>query len=311
MKRMSAVSVWALTCLAGAAVYALASPAFLQDPQPYRISVNADLVVLHASVRDRNGGFASDLKQSDFEIMEDGVPQGIRLFSHEDVPVTVGLIVDHSGSMGTKLPEVIEAARTFVKASSPGDEMFVVNFNENVSLGLPGAFHFSARADELANAISRTRAEGMTALYDAVATGLTRLESGNRDKKVLVVVSDGGDNASHRKLGELSKLAIESGAIIYTIGIFEDSDPDRNPAVLRRLAQETGGEAIFPAELTAVRAACERIAHDIRNQYTLGYAPATLAGAERWRALRVTARSHGSRKLTVRTRAGYFSQPSR
>ena len=286
--------------------YAMPLPVAPQEPEPFRISVNADLVVLHASVRDRSGGFASGLNKASFEIFEEGVRQEIRLFHHEDVPVTVGLIVDHSGSMDKKLPDVIEAARTFVKFSSPLDEMFVVNFNENLTLGLPGAFHFSARADELAAAISRTRAEGMTALYDAVAAGLNRLESGTRDKKILVVVSDGGDNASRLKIGELSKLAVRSGAIIYAIGIFADSDPDRNPDVLKRLAQETGGEAIFPGDLSTVTAACERIARDIRNQYTLGYAPATQQRAGQWRTLRVTARS-ASRKLAVRTRSGYFT----
>lgn len=288
---------------------ALPAPTSPQDPQPFRISVNSNLVVLHASVRDRKGGFASGLNQTDFEVFEEGVRQQIRLFSHEDVPVTVGLIVDHSGSMDKKLPDVIEAARTFVKSSSPLDEMFVVNFNEHLTLGLPGAFHFSARADELAAAISRTPAEGMTALYDAVATGLNRLESGTRDKKLLVVISDGGDNASRLKIGELSKMAARSGAIIYAVGIFADSDPDRNPEVLKRLARETGGEAIFPGDLSTVTAACERIARDIRNQYTLGYAPTVQPQAGQWRALRVAAHSTASRQLSVRTRSGYFTGP--
>ena len=146
------------------------SPASIdgEAQQHYRISVNVDLVVLNATVRDRKGQFASDLREQDFEVYEDGVRQSIRLFRHEDIPVTVGLVVDHSGSMPRKLTDVIAAARTFVQSSSPEDEMFVVNFNEKVTLGLPDAIRLTNRSDELARAISSTPAIGMTALYDAV-----------------------------------------------------------------------------------------------------------------------------------------------
>jgi Ca-activated chloride channel homolog len=163
-----------------------------QDPGSYRIAVSVDLVVLHATVRDRKGRFVSDLREEHFEVFEDGVPQSIRLFRHEDVPVTVGLIVDHSGSMRPKLADVVSAARTFVQSSNPEDEMFVVNFNDKVSLGLPEAVRFTNRSDELERAISNTPATGMTALYDAIGEGLLRLQAGSREKKVLVVISDGG-----------------------------------------------------------------------------------------------------------------------
>lgn len=132
-----------------------------QAPQPYQISVNVDLVVLNATVRDQKGQSASNLREQDFEVYEDGVRQSIRLFRHEDIPVTVGLIVDHSGSMRLKLPDVIAAARTFVQSSSPEDQMFVVNFNEKVTLGLPRAIAFTNRADELARAISSSPATGI------------------------------------------------------------------------------------------------------------------------------------------------------
>ncbi|HUI59262.1 MAG TPA: VWA domain-containing protein, partial [Steroidobacteraceae bacterium] len=167
-----------------------------QETPPYQISVNVDLVVLHATVRDRKGGFASDLREGDFGVYEDGVRQSIRLFRHEDLPVTVGLVVDHSGSMHRKLADVIAAARTFVRSSNPEDEMFVVNFNEHVTLGLPVAIRFTNRIDELEAAVLRAPAMGQTALYDAVVESLERLRSGGRDKKVLIVISDGGDNAS-------------------------------------------------------------------------------------------------------------------
>src|SRR5580658_9020551 len=150
------------------------------DAHPYQISVSLDLVALQATVRDRKGGFASDLREQDFQVYEDGSKQTIRLFRHEDVPVTVGLVVDHSGSMRRKLPDVVAAARMFVRSSNPEDQMFVVNFNDKVSLGLPEGIAFSDRADELDAAIGKIPAEGETALYDAVSAALDRLKSGAR-----------------------------------------------------------------------------------------------------------------------------------
>ena len=143
-----------------------------RDSGPFRISVDVALVVLHATVTDRQGGFVSDLGEQDFEVYEDGVPQPIRLFSNEDIPVTVGLVVDHSTSMRPKLAEVTAAARAFVRSSNREDEMFVVNFNETVSLGLPAAIRFTDSTAELGNAIAATPTGGQTALYDAIAKAL-------------------------------------------------------------------------------------------------------------------------------------------
>ena len=186
--------------------------------------------------------------QQDFEVYENGVPQRIRLFKNEDVPVTVGLVVDHSTTMRPKLAEVSAAARTFVRSSNREDEMFVVNFNEIVSLGLPSTIRFTDSTAELEHAIAAAPAGGQTALYDAIAKALEELQAGSRDKKVLIVVSDGGDNASTRSLDQVMKLAGQSSAVIYTIGIFDEDDPDRNPGVLKRLAQATGGEAFLPGQ---------------------------------------------------------------
>src|SRR6185295_2620966 len=154
-----------------------------------------------------------------------------------DSPVTVGLVIDHSGSMRPKLAEVIAGARTFARSSNPDDEMFVVNFNERVTLGLPGPIRFTNGTEELEPAIRRTPAAGMTALYDAVAKALQLVQTGSREKKVLVVISDGGDNASAHNLAKVLQLAGQSTALIYTVGVFEPEDQDRNPDVLRRLAQ--------------------------------------------------------------------------
>jgi Ca-activated chloride channel family protein len=154
-----------------------------QPAQSYQISVNVDLVVLHATVRDRRGGMVSDLQEQDFKVYEDGVRQSIRVFRHEDLPVTVGLVIDHSGSMQRKLADVIAAARTFLQFSRPEDQILVVNFNENVTLGLPASVKFTNSPDELAAAIGNTATTGKTALYDAVFYAQERLEAGTGTRK--------------------------------------------------------------------------------------------------------------------------------
>jgi VWFA-related protein len=257
-------------------------------------------------VTDRQGGFASDIGEQGFEVYEDGALQRIRLFKNEDVPVTVGLVVDHSTTMRPKLAEVSAAAQTFVRSSNPADEMFVVNFNEKVSLGLPATIRFTHSAAELESAITALPTGGQTALYDAIAKALEELQAGSRDKKVLIVVSDGGDNASTQSLAQVMKLAGQSSAVIYTVGLFDQDDPDRNPGVLKRLAQATGGEAFLPGEIGEVVAICERIARDIRHQYTIGYVPLNPAHSRAYRAIRVLARAEGHDKLSVRTRTGYI-----
>lgn len=278
-----------------------------QGRESYRIAVDVDLVVLHATVRDREGHIVSDLREQDLEVYENGVKQSLRLFQYEDTPVTVGLVVDHSGSMRPKLSHVVAAARQFAHSSNPEDQMFVVNFNETVSLGLREDLPFTHSGPELEGAISKAPAEGMTALYDAIVKAMQQLQAGSRAKKVLLVISDGGDNASKHDLAHILQLAKQSSAIIYTIGVFDEEDPDRNPGVLRRLAHETGGEAYFPAQLHEVVAVCESIAHDIRNQYTLGYFSSNVTPKGVYRRIRGVARSADGGKLAVRTRPGYFA----
>ena len=277
------------------------------DADSFRLSVDVALVVLHATVTDRDGGFVHSLGEQNFEVYEDGVRQRIRLFKHEDIPVTVGLVVDHSSTMRRKLAEVSAAARTFVRSSNREDEMFVVNFNERVSLGLPTTIRFTNSTAELERAITGAPAGGETALYDAIARGLEELRAGDRDRKVLIVLSDGGDNASVRSLNQVMKIAGQSSAVIYTVGIFDEEDPDRNPGVLKRLAATTGGEAYLPKELSEVTAICERIARDIRHQYTIGYVPSNPLRDGTYRAIRVVARGKDHDRLSVRTRTGYFT----
>jgi len=288
----------------------LVSSAEAQVPEPFQISVNVNLVVLNPTVRDPKGGFISDLREGDFQVYEDGVRQSIKLFRHEDIPVTVGLVVDHSGSMKPKLNDVITAARTFVQSSRPDDRIFVVNFNEKVMLGLPDAVRIGDSLDVLARAISDTPATGKTALYDAALRAFSQLGAGGREapeKKVLIVISDGGDNASAHTLAQVLKTAEQSSALVYTIGIFDEDDADKNPDVLSRLARATGGDAFFPGKNSEVVSICESIARDIRNQYTIGYVSSNAAKPGAYRSIRITAAAPGHGKLLVRTRSGYIA----
>jgi VWFA-related protein len=273
----------------------------------YKISVSVSSVVLPATVENHRGAPVSGLGKDDFQVYEDGALQQIEFFSHEDIPVTVGLVVDNSGSMGPKRDEVIAAALAFARSSNPQDQMFVVNFNEHVSFGLPPDTPFTDQMAQLQTALSKFKTTGETALYDALAAAIEHLKQGNRDKKVLIVVSDGGDNASKHNLSQILTMAGKSDAIIYTIGIYTVEDPDQKPDALRQLSKATGGEAFFPQSVADVVPLCERIAHDIREQYTLAYAPMNRKqdGAYRVIHVKVTAPGHG--RLSVRTRAGYYA----
>jgi Ca-activated chloride channel family protein len=306
-RKAVALPVLLLILLPGHASPQAPPPTPDRGSEAFRISVDVALVVLQATVTGRQGGFVSDLSEEDFAVFEDGVRQRIQLFKNEDVPVTVGLVIDQSTSMRTKLAEVSAAAQSFVRSSNPDDQMFVVNFNEHAWLGLPGTVQFTNSTAMLGNAITSRPRGGQTALYDAVAKALEELQTGSRDKKALIVVSDGGDNASARKLPQVMQLAERSSAVIYTVGIFDEDDPDRNPGVLKRLSQATGGEAFFPDKLSQVVDICDRIARDIRHQYTIGYVPSSPARDGVFRAVRVTARAKGHGGLSVRTRTGYIS----
>src|ERR1700686_2876705 len=169
----------------------------------FTIRTSVDLVVLRATVRDRKGAPVAGLGKEDFQVFEDKVPQQIESFSHEDVPVTVGLVIDNSGSMHSKRSDVIDAALAFARSSNPEDQVFVVNFNEHISMGLPGNVDFTGNQEQLKTALSRNKADGLTALYNAVAVALEQLKKGKWDKKVLILISDGGDNASKHTLAQI------------------------------------------------------------------------------------------------------------
>jgi VWFA-related protein len=274
--------------------------------------MNTNLVVLSATVVDRHNALVSGLNKDDFQIYEDRVLQHLKDFSHEDVPVAVGLVIDNSASMGQKRADVIAAALSFAQSSNPQDQMFVVNFNEHVTYGLPPGIPFTDRRDQLRLALSAIKTIGQTALYDAIATALDHLKQSKCDKRVLILISDGGDNASTHSLVQVIEMAKHSTAIIYTIGIFDEQDGDQNPGLLKRLAKETGGEAFFPESSKEISSICEGIARDIRNQYTLAYIPTISKQDTGYRVVDVRAGAPAHGHLIVRTRTGYFlpSAPS-
>jgi len=277
-----------------------------RPPQSDVIRSEADMVVLPVSVLGGHGHFVSGLPQKDFTVYDDGHPQKIDLFMQDDAPVTVGLIIDCSGSMRPNRQEVAEAAKDFLRSSNPQDQIFVVNFNETASLGLPPDMPFTGNVSNLVSAVETGPSEGMTALYDAIDLGLKHLALGANRKKALVIISDGGDDASEETLKQTLAAVQRSSAITYTIGIIAPDQANVNPGVLRKLARDTGGEAYFPGSADELPGICQQIAHDLREQYTIAYLPSNSRKAG-YRTIRVVVHAPGHHGLKVRTRAGYLA----
>jgi VWFA-related protein len=277
-------------------------------PTPHAIIQEVNLVALPVVVRDRQGRFVSGLEASNFQVRENGRLQAITLFRNEDIPVTAGLVVDHSGSMAARQLEVIEGAQAFVQASNPQDREFVINFGETVSFGLPKSAAFTSDVNKLRDALSTPYATGRTALYDAVLAAIAHLQEDDREKKVLLLISDGGDSASRHTLGDVLRMAQTTSVVIYTIGLLDEHNADQNPKVLQKLAAITGGEAYFPNSFVEVINVCREIATDIRHQYTIGYSPPDMTRPG-YRKIHVSVSAPGRGKLFVRTRAGYFLFP--
>jgi VWFA-related protein len=272
--------------------------------QEFTIRSEVRLVLLDVSVKDRAGAFVPGLSRENFNVFENDVLQPITVFAREDLPVTVGILVDESQSMSHKRADVLAAAGTLIAEGNPQDETFVLNFNETVRRGLPGGQLFSNDIQQLSTALYRGFSTGRTALYDAVFDGLRQLDMGHRDKKALVLISDGGDNVSvHRRrevLGELDR----GMATVYAVGLYDADDPDRSPGLLKHLAEVSGGEAFFPASSADMTDVCRGIAKDIRTRYTVGYVPkSSNGGSLRHIRVGVTAPSHA--RLVARARTQY------
>jgi Ca-activated chloride channel family protein len=277
-----------------------------RDGVDFSISGNVDVALFNVSVTDSKGRHVSGLKISDFRVLENGHAQDIQLFSAEDVPATIGLVMDNSGSMRSKRTDVQRAALAFIAASNPADELFLVAFNEKAYMGLPEKLRFTSDPGQFQFALMQMNPGGLTALYDATAVALDHLKTGTRDRKALVILSDGGDNASRRKLDDLLDTSRRSSATVYTIGIYDENDPDRNPRVLRKIADSSGGRAYFPRSLAHLDEVWREIAGEIRSQYTIGYVPRKSSmGSGSYRSVKIVATYNGGKPLNVTTREGY------
>ena len=281
---------------------------------PPRFTSRSDLVVLHVSVLDGKKGFVGGLPRESFSVYQDGKPQEVVVFENTDAPVTVGLVLDSSISMHRLRKSVIAAGISFAESSRPDDEMFTVNFNENVWLGLPDGMPFTSDREVLRQALLSSTARGRTAVFDALLRALSQLEQGSRQKKFLILVSDGGDNASTARFEQVLDKALRMDAVIYTVSVRDEDNKEGKPAVLKKLASATGGEAFFLRDGSEVAATFERIARDIRSGYTIAYAPDRPldgVGGAVHHAIRVDVRPVEGRRMTVRARSGYIAGGSR
>jgi VWFA-related protein len=285
---------------------ALGASSLLSQEDPI-FTTETRLVQLYATVVNSKGELVTTLPQSAFKVFENNVEQPIRLFKREDFPVSLGLIVDNSGSMRDRRQKVETAALQMVKASNPLDQVFIVNFNDESYLDCDFTSNIKTMQE---SGLSRIDARGGTAFYDALSMSVDHVKRGKRDKRVLMLITDGADNASSTTLEKLlSKLHASEGIVVHAIGLLATETP-RDAKKAKRAIQEitkaTGGLCFFPEDAAQVEKLAVQVAHDIRNQYTIGYSPTNTALDGTFRSVRVVAT--GANKPMVRTRAGYYAR---
>ena len=278
----------------------------------FTLNVDVGLVQLPVSVLDRQLRLVPGLQKSNFEVFEDGVAQQITLFSHEDVPVSVGLVIDNSGSMSNKRQRVNRAALAFVRESNPEDETFIINFHRASYLEQD----FTSRVDDLVAALSDLDTRGETALYDAVHLSAEHSQNGKLDKKALLLISDGDDTSSRYTLDNAVEALRKSGVTLYAIGLLDEGNRRRSRGrsstrgarqALQTFADVTGGQAYFPTSVDEVEEICKRIAHDLRNQYTIGYSSSNQSLDGKWRKITVKLNTKLASQVTLRTKPGYYA----
>lgn len=270
-------------------------------------SAKSELVVLHVSVEDSKRRYVPGLSKDAFTVFENGEAQQVEMFSGEDVPATIGVLIDNSSSMGPSRERVVAAALAFTETSHPEDEVFVLTFNEHVRPAWgPVVISKTTPAVFKATVARAIMAAGMTAVYDAIEEGLRRVRRGIHTRQVLVVISDGSDNASQAKEADVIKQVHDSDATVYAVGLIDPVTRDGNPGLLRRLTKATGGSLFQPKRAGEIPVVLEKIARDIRSAYTLAYAPSRTTPDGVRRMIRVQARSPQGRLLSVRSREGYF-----
>lgn len=303
ISRRAALAALAGTGFAGRAA---GQPPQTPDDQSV-IRIDTRLVVLHCAVVDKKGGLVTNLVQNQFKVYENKVEQPVKLFRREDVPVSMGLIIDNSGSMRDKRQRVEAAAIRLVKASNRQDEVFIVNFNDEAYLDQP----FTNQITKLEEGVARIDSRGGTAMRDAVSMSLDYVkQEGRKDKKVLLVVTDGNDTASSGiTLEKLVEKSQKNGSLIYGIGILsEEQSGDRKKAMraIDALTRASGGASYYPGAVAEVEAIADQVAHDIRNQYVIGYSPTNQNLDGSFRSIRVEA---AGGRYGVRTRTGYYASP--
>jgi Ca-activated chloride channel homolog len=276
-----------------------------EDQNGFTLRSDVRLVLLDVAVKDQRGAFVSELVKDNFTVTEDGRPQELSVFAHDDLPATLGILVDESFSMRPKRADILRAADTFIDLSNPLDEVFVLNFNDTVRAGLPAGTLFSSDPQQLRAALQGGIPRGRTALNDAVVIGLHHLRLGHRERKALLLISDGGDNASTNTRRQMLNAVEKIPATIYTIGLFDEDDPDRVPGLLKQISFVSGGQCFLPQDAAETTPICQHIAEDIRARYTLGYIPRADGNTERIRHLRVAVKAAGRDKLTALARTSY------
>jgi len=289
------------------------APLLVSAQQPssdddYRLRVETDLVVLHATITDKDSRPVTDLTQDAFRVFEDKVEQKIKIFKREDIPVSVGILVDNSGSMRDKRKGVNAAALKFVQSSHPLDEVFIVNFNEEAFLDAD----FTDSIPLLEEGLEKIDARGGTALYDAVDMSLAHMkERATLDKKVLIAITDGEDNASRISLEQIVQAVERANVMIYTVGLLsgENSRSDRrSKRALEEISKASGGAVFFPKDPGDVLSVANAIADDIRNQYVIAYTPSNLEKDGSFRRVEIKVNAPRRGRLYVRTRTGYYAQ---
>lgn len=287
-----------------------------QDPQrDFRIGVNVDLVVVHTSVVDKNGQFVSGLKKENFKVFEDGISQNVVSFSQEDVPVTLGIVLDTSGSMRDKFDNVTKAALAFVRASNPEDEIFLIGFNDEVEL----IEDYTSDLDLIGDDLNNTVVTGGTALWDAIYLAVQKAQNGSKPKKAIVVITDGEDRDSYYKLDEMVAKVQESDVQVYGVGFLNDipdkglfghwtkTEPEKAHDALMRISEETGAKAYFPKGISEIHTIVSQIAYELRNQYSISYVSANAVRDGAWRRIRIALDAQAASSLRVRYRSGYFA----
>jgi Ca-activated chloride channel family protein len=281
------------------------APAAAKDNGPATFSTDTRLVVLPISVSDKSGKLVMNLERQAFKVYENGAEQAIKLFRREDVPISLGIVIDNSGSMRDKRQKVETASLDLVKASNPRDEVFVVNFNDEAFLDVP----FTNDLKKLEEGVARIDSRGGTAMRDAISMSIDYLkEKGKKDKKVILVVTDGNDTASTGTLEKLIDKARNGEVLVYSIGLLNEEEKREGRKAKRALdaiTKESGGLSFYPKDLSEVDKIALQVAQDIRNQYTIAYSPTIQALDGSFRQIKVTVNGPGH--PTVRTRSGYFA----